>query len=523
MLIGDLLRRAAEKAPDKLAVDGGGERIDYARLDADANRFAQALAALGIGPGGRIAILASNRPGYAAAYFGAARSGAVLAHLSFRFTEDDIVYMLGKTDVEAVLVEEAYLKRILRVRDRLPGLRHVVVFGADAAAPKGVLSLAALMADAPDTQPSAAIGADDPFAITFTGGTTGLPKAVLVSHKARLTAANIAVADFGLDGDDIFAITTPLFHSAGLFVWYQAAVALAASCHFMPTWDAGAFVDLVEQKGVSAAFLVPTQLGDLLGAEGFDPARLDNLKKLNFAGAPMPPTLFERALGLLPGVEFTEHYGQSEACPITVRKPASPAGKRASVGRACTGTEIAIMDGDGGLLPPGEVGDVVTRGDTLLSEYYGDPEQTAALYRDGGADGGKGADGWLLTGDVGIIDGDGYLTLVDRSKDMIISGGENIYPTEIENTLYTHRAVVECAVFGVPDERWGEIPVAHVVVRDGVAVSEEELIDHCAARIARHKRPRSIKFVDALPKTAVGKIQKSLIRAPYWEGRERKI
>ncbi len=515
MLIGDLLRRAAEKAPGKLAIEGGGQRIDYARLDADANRFAHALAALGIGPGGRIAILASNRPGYAVAYFGAARSGAVLAHLSFRATEDDIVYMLGKTEVEAVLVEAAYLKRISRVRDRLPGLRHVVVFAADAAPPKGVLSLAALMSDAPEVPPAAAIGAEDPFAITFTGGTTGLPKAVLVSHKARVAAANIGVADFGLDGDDSFAITTPLFHSAGLFVWYQTAVALAASCHFMPAWDAGAFVDLVEQKGVSAAFLVPTQLGDLLGAEGFDPARLDNLKKLNFAGAPMPPALFKRALELLPGVEFTEHYGQSEACPITVREPASPAGKRESVGRACTGVEIAIMDADGGLLPPGETGDVVTRSDTLLAEYYGDPEQTAALYR--------GRDGWLLTGDVGFIDGDRYLTLVDRSKDMIISGGENIYPTEIENALYSHPAVVECAVFGVPDERWGEIPVAHVVARDGVSVGEEELIDYCAARIARYKRPRLIKFVDALPKTAVGKIQKSLIRAPYWQGREGKI
>jgi acyl-CoA synthetase (AMP-forming)/AMP-acid ligase II len=283
----------------------------------------------------------------------------------------------------------------------------------------------------------------------------------------------------------------------------------------MPAWDAGAFVDLVEGEGVSAAFLVPTQLNDLLSGGDFDPARLGSLKKLNFAGAPMPPALFERALKLLPGVEFTEHYGQSEVCPITVRPHNSPGRKSASVGRACSNVEIAIMDADGKLLPAGETGDVVTRGDTNLSEYYGDPEQTAALYR--------GGDGWLLTGDIGFIDDDRYLTLVDRSKDMIIAGAENIYPTEIENALYTHRAVAECAVFGVPDERWGEIPAAHVVVKSGFTVSETELINYCADRVARHKRPRFVKFVDALPKTAVGKIQKNLIRAPYWQDRERKI
>lgn len=515
MLIGDLLRRAAEEAPDKLAIDSGGERTTYAQLDADADRFAHALASLDLGSGNKLAILSSNRPEYAMMYFGAARSGAVLAHLSARATEDDIVYMLGKAEIEAVVVEAPYLKRIQHVRDRVIGLRHVIVFGADADLPEDVLSLDAIMAHQPARPPAVAISPDDPFAITFTGGTTGLPKAVLVSHKARTVAVEISVAEFGLDGGDTFAVTTPLFHSAGLFIWYQTAVALAASCHFMPAWDAGAFVNLVDREGVSAAFLVPTQLNDLLSGGEFDPARLENLKKVNFAGAPMPPALFQHALELLPGVEFTEHYGQSEVCPITVRPPNVPREKSASVGRACSGVEIAVMDADGKLLPPGEIGDVATRSETLLSEYYGDPEQTAALYR--------GEDGWLLTGDIGVVDGDGYLTLVDRSKDMIIAGGENIYPTEIENALYTHRAVAECAVFGVPDERWGEMPVAHVVAKEGATVTEEELINYCAARIARHKRPRFIKFVDALPKTAVGKIQKNVIRAPYWEDRERQI
>jgi acyl-CoA synthetase (AMP-forming)/AMP-acid ligase II len=514
-LIGDILRRAAERAPGRTAIACDGRTINYADLDRAADRFAHAIASLGLRSPARLAVLASNRPEYAIIYFGAARAGAVLAHLSFRATGDDIVHMLEKAEVRAVVAEAEYLDHILGVRARLPDLRHILAFGAGGALPGGVVALETLLQAQPGAPPDAAIAGSDPFAINFTGGTTGLPKAVLASQAGRVRSAEIGVADFGLDGDDVIAITTPLFHTAGLFVWYQTAVALAARCAFMPGWDADGFIDLVEREGVTAAFLVPTQLNGVLTADGFAPERLASIRKLNFAGAPMPPTLFRRAVELLPWVEMTEHYGQSEAAPIAVRPPDSPPDKLTSVGRACDGVEIAIMDAGGKLLPPGETGDVVTRGAHLLVEYYGDPEQTAALYR--------GGEGWLLTGDIGHIDADGYLSLVDRSKDMIISGGENIYPTEIENALYAHDAVAECAVFGVPDDHWGEIPAAHVVAKPGASVTEEELIAHCAARIARYKRPRFVKFVDTLPRTAVGKIQKSVIREPYWRDSGRSV
>jgi acyl-CoA synthetase (AMP-forming)/AMP-acid ligase II len=271
----------------------------------------------------------------------------------------------------------------------------------------------------------------------------------------------------------------------------------------------------VELEKITAAFLVPSQLNDLITNRGFSNVPLKTLRNIGYAGAPMGRALAERIRLALPGVMFTENYGQSEACPITIRCEKHGAEKRDTVGRAASNAEIGIVDEEGNLLPSGEIGDIVTRGDQVFDEYFNDPQETSEAFRL--------AHGWLLTGDVGFLDDDGFLTLVDRSKDMLVSGGENVYPAEIENTLYQHDAVVECAVFGIPDERWGEVPAAHVVLVSDAAVSEEELIDFCATKIARFKRPRVVRFVSELPKTAVGKIRKNELREPYWVGYEKKI
>jgi acyl-CoA synthetase (AMP-forming)/AMP-acid ligase II len=280
-------------------------------------------------------------------------------------------------------------------------------------------------------------------------------------------------------------------------------------------WDPIEFMRLVEQEKITAAFLVPSQLNDLITHPGFSNGPLKTLRNIGYAGAPMGRALADRIRAALPDVMFTENYGQSEACPITIRCERHGADKRETVGQAASNAEIGIVDGEGHLLLPGEIGEIVTRGDQVFDEYFNDPQETRDVFRL--------ADGWLLTGDVGFLDDDGFLTLVDRSKDMLVSGGENVYPAEIENALYQHAAVVECAVFGIPDERWGEVPAAHVVLVSDAAVSEAELIDFCAAKIARFKRPRVVRFVSELPKTPVGKIHKNELRDPYWVGHEKKI
>ena len=271
----------------------------------------------------------------------------------------------------------------------------------------------------------------------------------------------------------------------------------------------------VEAEKVTAALLVPSQLNDLITHPKFSAERLKTLRNIGYAGAPMNRALFDRVRSMLSNVSFTENYGQSEACPITIRCERHGEDKLDTVGKAASNAELGIVDREGNFLPPGEIGDIVTRGEQLFDEYFNDPDKTASAFRL--------SDGWLLTGDVGVVDDDGFLTLVDRSTDMLVSGAENVYPVEIENALYQHEAVAECAVFGIPHERWGEVPAAHIVLSADASISVNELIDFCASRIARFKRPRIIKFVDSLPKTPVGKIRKNELRAPYWEGHKKKI
>jgi fatty-acyl-CoA synthase len=282
---------------------------------------------------------------------------------------------------------------------------------------------------------------------------------------------------------------------------------MGCTCVLQAGWNAERFISLVEEHRVTAALLVPTQITDLLDCPGFSASRLKTLRHLNYAAAPMPPTLYEKLRAALPETELIENYGQSETGPLTVRRGHHPPEKLRTVGRPASNLEIKLFDAQGREAPAGMLGEVVVRGPNLLTAYDGDPEETARLYRTGG--------GWLWTGDLGRLDEDGFLTLVDRSKDMIISGGENIYPTEIENALYRHPAVAECAVFGIPDERWGEVPAACVVLRAGASATPETLMEFVAGAVARFKRLRAIEMVEALPRTAVGKVQKNELRASY--------
>jgi acyl-CoA synthetase (AMP-forming)/AMP-acid ligase II len=262
--------------------------------------------------------------------------------------------------------------------------------------------------------------------------------------------------------------------------------------------------------------LVPTQLNDLVKHAKFNPEHFRSLRKIVHAGMPMPPALIDHVRQVMPWVELVDNYGSSEAGAMTARPHRALPGKARSVGRPCFNIELVIRAPDGAPVPQGEVGEVTTRGRHLMIGYYEDAAATAAAYKSG--------DEWLWMGDLGYLDEDGFVVLVDRSKDVIVQGGENIFPLEIENAIYQHPAVQECAVVGVPDERLGEVPVAHIVLRAGVApVTAEAMIDFCLARIARHKRPRRVHFVVALPRSPVGKIQKHVIREQYWRDRERRI
>lgn len=515
LLAGDILRRTARRLPRKTAIICGDRRLDYATLDAAANRFANALIARGIGKGDAIAMMSPNYPEYAIVFYGAARAGVVLANINARAVAKDVARILNWTEAKSIVAEASLIPVVQEARAGTSSLAHLIAFGIEETAAGQIETLEDFLAGASAVDPQVSLEEDDPLGLTFTGGTTGAPKGVLVSHRARGASALAALVEFDLAEHDIAAMTTPLFHTAGLYVWFHPAVMCGATSVMIPRWEVEDFIAAVERYGITAAVLVPTQINDLVKHPAFDPPRLRSLRKINHAGMPMPVALIERVAKLMPWVGLTDNYGTSEACPLTARRPNDLPEKAHSVGRPAFNVELEIRGPDGKVLPAGTVGEVVTRGDHLMLGYYKDPAATAAAYKSG--------DGWLWTGDLGYIDEDGFLVLVDRSKDVIVQGGENVFPLEIEQVVYRHPSVRECAAFGIPDERLGEVPAIHVALKNGTTVSEEELVEFCLRHLARHKRPRLVKFVDELPKTAVGKILKHKIREEYWAGRERRI
>jgi len=508
MLTGEMLAASARRWPDRLAAAGEGARLSFRDLDRRANRFANALAAALPGTGRHVGILSRNVPDYAAVHFGAARSGHVLVHVSTRYAAKELAHVLDNADVELLIVERQFMALLEPLRAQLPKLASVAAFGP---------AVERFLEGAPDAPPRIALADGDPVGMTYTGGTTGFPKGVLVSHAARALTARSAAAECRLSESDIVCVATPLFHVAGLYVLFQPAVLAGATSVMLAQWSPEAFVQAVEAEGVTMTFLVPSQVNQLLRWPGFSAAkpRLKTWRRLTFAGAPMPDALQRELMAEMPALELIQNYGQSETGSLTWLPVEAARSKFGSVGRQGHGIVIDVFDAAGHPVGPGEVGEIVTRGAHTMLGYHKKPEETRDFFKTGG--------GWGWTGDLGYRDAEGYVYLVDRSKDMIISGGENVFPKEIENAIHDIPGVAECAVFGVPHDDWGEVPKAYVVLRPGARLSEDEIVAHCERTLARFKRPRAVAFVEDFPRTAIGKIQKNLLREPYWRGRAKRI
>lgn len=509
MLTGDMLRRSANRFPDKPAIVWDRQTTSYAALNRQANQLANAILNLDLRKGGKVGIISRNRPEYGAAFFGLARSGCVLVNISVLYSAEELAFVLEKADVEILLVEAPFFDTVDQIRSRLTKLRGVFTIGAES----GEHLLEALLASASDTEPDVEIDENEPFCMTYTGGTTGRPKGVLVSHRNRAVTAHTVMVEEAIDERDMVGVVTPMFHVAALNIMFQPAMLAGASVTMLSKWSVDDFRTMARDTGMSAAFMVPTQAAMVISDPEFDPKAYESWTKLSFAGAPMPDWVQREFLEKLPHVKLTQIYGQSEVGVLTSLRHWYLPEKLGSIGRQCYNVDVAVVDPQGIPVKPGELGEIVSRGDNVMLEYYNEPEQTAAFLRHG----------WGWTGDVGAVDEDGFITLIDRSKDMIISGGENVYPKEIENVLYELSEVAECAVFGIPDEKWGEVPAAYVQTHTGSTLSEQVVVDHCAARLARFKRPRLVKFVSEFPKTPIGKIQKNVLRDPYWQDKDRKI
>ncbi|MSQ70243.1 MAG: long-chain-fatty-acid--CoA ligase [Betaproteobacteria bacterium] len=509
--IGGVLGHSAERFPDKVAVIFGERRLTYRELDAASNRLAHALAALGAGKGAKIAVVARNGEGFVLTHFATAKSGAVLVPLNTQCTGRELSFMINDADASVLVFEEEFTGKIDSIRADLPAIRRYVSIGASPCS--WALPFAALLQDGAADPPAIAVGEDDDYLIMYTSGTTGKPKGALLTHRARVHQAIQCVIDYHMDFRQVTVLPVPLFHTGGLNTCFMPHMLSGATVILMQKFDVPAMLRSVEAERATMLFMVPAIAQAIIDTPDLASYDLSSLEWFMYGGAPLPLEVFRRASERLPQVRFLQGYGSTEASQLTVLDAADHAAKAGATGKPSVLARVRVVDAGMRDVKTGEVGEIVARGPFLMKAYYKQPEATAEAFRGG----------WLHTGDLARVDDEGFITIVDRAKDMIISGGENIYPKEIEEVLYTHPAVQDAAVFGIPDDKWGESVCATLVLRKGASATEAEIIDFCRQQLAGYKKPRLVKFVDSLPRTGVGKIAKQVLRAPYWQNAGRNI
>jgi len=507
--VGGILRDAAAATPDAPALIEGSpdpsarRRWTYAGLLAEAERAAHALRSR-FEPGEQVAIWAPNIPEWVIVEFGAALAGVTLVTVNPAYKPAEVRYVLTQSRSSGLLMVPEWrgnpmASALESVRAELPGLREVVDLTAFDDFLASGDAHAAAGGRLPDVSP------DDPAQIQYTSGTTGFPKGARLAHRAITNNARLSMGRLGFTSDDAWVNPMPMFHTAGCVVATLGPVQARGRIVLAPWFDPALFFDLVEQEGGSATLLVPTMLLACLEHPTFPDRNLRPLRSVVSGGATVPAELVRRVEKEM-GVTFDIVFGQTESGPvITQTFPTdSPEDTAETLGRPLPQTEVAIRSvADDEILPLGEVGEICTRGYLVMQGYFEMPEATAAAISD---------DGWLRTGDLGTMDERGYCRIAGRVKDMIIRGGENIYPREIEALLFGHPAVADVAVVGLPDERWGETVAAFVRPSGAIAVDAGELFDFCREHLAAFKTPRTWIMVEQFPTTASGKIQKYVLR-----------
>jgi fatty-acyl-CoA synthase len=504
--LADLLRRTARRYPERLALTDGTDRVTFAQLDGQANRVANALAQRGVGPGDHVALLSRNSLDFVRVIFGVARLGAVLVPVNFMLTGAEVGYVLGHSRSTALLVQDALLpvaEEALAGAGSVP-LKAAVVLGAVPAGVAGRWEPFAALLEHPDaTEPVVAVGPDDPAQIMYTSGTESRPKGAVLPHSALIAQYASCIIDGGMDRDDVELHALPLFHCAQQHCFLLPDIMLGATSVILPAPEPAALLAAVETYRATKLFAPPTVWIALLNHPDFDRRDLSSLRKGYYGAAIMPVEVLREIGRRLPAVRLWNFYGQTEMAPVaTMLQPEDQISKAGSAGRACLNVETRVVDIAGRDVAVGEVGEIVHRSPHAILAYYDNPEKTAEAF----------ADGWFHSGDLGVLDADGYLTVVDRVKDMIKTGGENVASREVEEVLYTHPAVAEVAVIGIAHPRWIEAVVAVVVARPGTDLTADELREHARGRLAGFKVPKAVAVVDALPKNPSGKVLKRQLR-----------
>ena len=515
-----LLLQRAEQFADKVAfVDVTSRGVHYQgtfenHMDRLVRLANSMRGTLGIQPGDRFAVLAANSHQYIELYHAAMFGAGIINPLNIRFVPSELAYVLNDSGSKVVFTDASFSNLLDRARDEGAIVDTVVMI--DGESEEGVLGYEDLVAVGRPIMPPEP-DEDDPAVLMYTGGTTGVPKGVLLQQRAEVLNVHHVLSAIGLREERRFLFQAPMFHAA-LVAGILGIPASGGTSVTIPFFDAELVLDVIDEQEIDTTMMIPVMLSMLERAEGFSPRRLRTLRQLIYGAAPISETLLCRWLEMLPDTDFLQGYGMTEAAsaltflgPEDHRRGGSAL---STAGRPLFGINICITNASGEDLPQGETGEVCARGGNFMHEYWGKPEESELVLRNG----------WYRTGDLGFFDEKNLLHLTDRLKDMIVTGGENVYSTEVENALTSHPAVQEVAVIGIPSDTWGETVHAIVVLRKNQKATAEELIDHARASLAGYKVPKSVDFRDGpLPLSGAFKPLKRELRRQYWENRERQV
>ncbi|MEA3074659.1 MAG: hypothetical protein QOD29_6105 [Alphaproteobacteria bacterium] len=512
---GDLIKRGRALYGTQAALLFEGRQFTFAEQAARMFRLANALLGNGLKKQERVAVLARNCSEYIEIFGACEIAGFVAINLNVRLSDAELATICRDSQPSAMICSKDFLAQARALAAQLSCIRIRIAIGSEDA---DTLSYECLVSESSADEPTATAGPSDIAYLMYTSGTTGGPKGVMISHAAMVEATRMLSHEGGISSADKALIVMPLFHLGGKIEQMNFNL-MGAEVVLKAAFDAEDILDTIEKERVTAAHFAPAmiqRLLDVLEAKLYD---VSTLRCVHYASAPMPGPLLRRALDRM-GPIFVQVYGMTECLIGTILKShehllSSPEGERRlrSAGQPLLGNEVKIVREDGTACHTGEIGEILFRSPTIMSGYWNKPELTAEVFRDG----------WIHTQDLGFVDGSKFVYVVDRKKDMIISGGENIYSWEVEEALRAHPDVADVAVIAVPDEVWGESVKACVQMRPGRSASEVELIDYARRKIASYKKPRSIDFVQSLPRLFNGKIDKKALRAPYWRGHDRQV
>jgi len=504
---------------DKPAIVFEGKRISFAETVERVNRLANGLLNLGIKRDDRVALLANNCPQFLEVFFTRYVLGVTEVTLNTRLSPEDWAYQINEVGASTLIITDEFLPALATIRSELKSIKNLVAISGGQ---PDAIDYETLISSSTSKEPDIDIDVSEKKVqrIMFTGGTTGMPKGVVLSRSADFAQMRNILVDLvpDLTPKDVFLGLQPMYHAVRPFFfpcWIRGATHV-----IVPNFYPEIAFEAIEREKVTVIKTVPTVLARLTAHPEIQKRNPNSIRTIIYGGSPIPVEKLKEAIRIF-GPVLMQNYGQSESAMTVcyLKKedhlldgdPKQTA-RLASIGRPYSWVEIKLVDDNGKEVSTGQPGELIVRGDHNMSGYLNNPEETAKTLRDG----------WVYTRDIAVMDEDGYVFLVDRKSDMIISGGENVYPSEVEHVLYQHGAIMEACVFGIPDEKWGEMVTAAVALKPGTTVTEEELIDFCKQRLTKYKTPKKITFHDSLPKSAIGKILRRELRAPYWKGQGRR-